>query len=284
MTERLEQSPAGVVGVSVIGVFHKPEEPGRSPYGDATPSIPEVDIAGLTVHDVSFDETVQMIVGWARDGSGGYVYTPNVDDIVKARRMPDFKRAVMGARLRVPDGMGVVYGSRLLGTPLRGTVTGRLLPSAIARALGGHPPRLAFFGGRPDVVAAAGKAIADEGGLVAEALSPPMGFEVGSDDDVRLTKRLQDSDVGIVFVALGAPRQALWMEHHAKELPATVFVGVGAAVDTLAGVIPIAPAWMTRVGLEWAFRLKNEPRRLARRYLVDDPRFFLWVLQQRLKR
>jgi N-acetylglucosaminyldiphosphoundecaprenol N-acetyl-beta-D-mannosaminyltransferase len=242
---------------------------------------PAIDIAGISVHNVTFEQAVDLIVGWAREGSGGYVYTPNVDDVVKARRLPEFRAAVLGARLRVPDGMGIIYGSRLLGTPLKGTVTGRLLPEAIVRALAGQPPGVAFFGGRPGVADAAAQAISAQGGLVSAALGPPMGFVVGSAGDVALVARLRESGAGVVFVSLGAPKQALWMARHADELPRAVLVGVGAAIDVLAGRVPAAPAWMTRVGLEWAFRLGNEPGRLARRYLIEDPRFFWWVLRQR---
>jgi N-acetylglucosaminyldiphosphoundecaprenol N-acetyl-beta-D-mannosaminyltransferase len=244
----------------------------------------EITIAGIPIHDIGFDATVRAIADWARDGTGGYVYTPNVDDIVKSRRLPEFRRAVLGARLRVPDGMGIVYGSRLAGTPIRETVTGRLLPSAVARELGGRPPGVAFFGGRPGVTEAAAKVVRDAGGLVTLALSPSMGFRVGSDEDREMTRQLRDSGAGVVFVALGAPRQALWMAAHTHELSRSVLVGVGAAVDVLAGTSPAAPAWMTRVGLEWAFRLGHEPRRLARRYLIDDPRFFGWMLHDRLRR
>lgn len=244
--------------------------------------LPSVDIAGIPVHDVTFKEAVKLIAGWVADGSGGTVYTPNVDDVVKAHRIADFRVAVLSMRLRVPDGMGIIYGSWIAGTPLRGTVTGRLLPAALAAALG-PAVGLAIFGGKPGVADEAARAIERKGGRIACALAPRMGFVVGSDEDVELTRQLRESGASVVFVCLGAPRQALWMARHAAELPA-VLVGVGGAVDVLAGRSPLAPAWMTRLGVEWAFRLVHEPRRLARRYLWDDPRFFWWMLRQRARR
>jgi N-acetylglucosaminyldiphosphoundecaprenol N-acetyl-beta-D-mannosaminyltransferase len=241
-----------------------------------------VDIAGIPVHNVTFDQAVKLIAGWVADGSGGTVCTPNVDHIVKAHGMADFRAAVLGTRLRVPDGMGIVYGSRIAGTPLKGTVTGRLLPEALAETLG---PRvgLAFFGGRPGVAQEAARVLERKGARIVAALAPGMDFVIGSDEDAELTHRLRESGAGVIFVCLGAPRQELWMARHAAELPA-VLVGVGAAVDVLAGRSPSAPAWMTRLGVEWAFRLVHEPRRLARRYLRDDPRFFWWMLRQRARR
>ena len=243
-----------------------------------------VDIDGIPVHDVTFAEAVGLIADWARDGSGGYVYTPNVDDIVKARRDTAFRSAVLGARLRVPDGMGIVYGSRIVGTPLRGTVTGRLLPAAIGSALGGRPPGIALFGGRPEIVERARATLERAGALVTAAISPPMGLEIGSAADAEVTRQLAAGEPGVVFVSLGAPRQALWMARHAGDLPTSVLVGVGGAVDVLAGAVPTPPRWMTRVGVEWLFRLANDPRRLARRYLRDDPRFFSWMISQRRRR
>ena len=110
-----------------------------------------------------------------------------------------------------------------------------------------------------------------------------MGFVVGSDEDIELTRQLRDSGADVIFVCLGAPLQELWMARHTSELPA-VLIGVGAAADVLGGKSPPAPAWMTRLGLEWAFRLSHEPRRLTPRYIFDDPRFFWWMLRQRGRR
>jgi len=253
---------------------------GTALAGERGPS--SVDLAGVPVHNLTFNEAVKLISGWVGDGSGGTVYTPNVDDVVKANRQPDFRAALLSMKLRVPDGMGIVYGSKIAGSPLRGTVTGRLLPEALAASLG-PAVGVAFFGGKPGVAEAAARNLEGKGARIAAALAPGMGFVIGSDEDKELTDRLRDSGAGIVFVCLGAPRQALWMARHAGELPG-VLIGVGAAVDVLAGQSPSAPRWMTRLGLEWAFRLYHEPRRLTRRYLWDDPRFFWWMLQQRFRR
>jgi N-acetylglucosaminyldiphosphoundecaprenol N-acetyl-beta-D-mannosaminyltransferase len=250
------------------------------PPGDA--AVASVNIAGIPIHDVTFAEAVNLIGSWVAAGERGTVYTPNVDDVVKASHMPDFRAAVLGMRLRVPDGMGIIYGSRIAGSPLRGTVTGRLLPEALAEKLG-PTAGLAFFGGGPGVAEEASAALEKKGARIATCAAPGMGFKVGSEEDTELTGRLRESGAAVIFVCLGAPRQALWMSAHTAELNA-VLIGVGAAIDVLAGRSPVAPAWMTRLGLEWAFRLAHEPKRLGRRYLVDDPRFFWWMLRQRFGR
>jgi len=248
------------------------------------PVRPVVRIDGIPIDAIGFDEAVDLIVAWALDASGGYVCTPNVDHVVKARRATDFRAALLGARLRVPDGMGIVYGARIAGTPLPGSVTGRLLPAAVGQRLADASLSIAVFGGQPGVAERAAAALRSTGANVAAAFCPPMGLVIGSDVDAEYVRRLRDSRARVIFAGLGAPKQELWMAAHTTELPDVVLVGVGAALDVFSGRFRAAPAWMTRVGLEWLFRLANEPRRLARRYLRDDPRFFLWMVQARLGR
>lgn len=242
-----------------------------------------VQVGDVAVDDVSFNETVRLIATWATEGSGGYVCTPNVDHVVKARSNGAFRRAVAGARLRVPDGMWIVYASRLAGRPLRETVTGRLLPQAVGVALASEGRTIGLFGGIPGVAEEAGDQLRRRGILVADAFGPSGSFSIGSDEDLACVRRLCDVDPAVLFVALGAPKQELWMAAHTADLSSTVLVGVGAAVDVLAGRRAEAPRWMTRTGLEWAFRLAHEPRRLARRYLIDDPWILWWALRTRFR-
>jgi N-acetylglucosaminyldiphosphoundecaprenol N-acetyl-beta-D-mannosaminyltransferase len=243
-----------------------------------------VRIDSLSIDNLTFDETVARIAAWAEDGSGGYVCTPNVDHVVRARRDAAFRTAVAGARLRVADGMGIVYGAALAGAGLRGTVTGRLLPEAVARALGASGPPVGLFGGRAGMAAAAADRLSAAGRPAVYAVQPPMGLRIGSDEDVAAVRQLAAAEPRVVFVGLGAPKQELWMAHHSPDLPQAVLVGVGQAIDVIGGGLTPAPAWMTRLGAEWAFRLAQEPRRLAARYLWDDPRFFWWMLRARLAR
>jgi N-acetylglucosaminyldiphosphoundecaprenol N-acetyl-beta-D-mannosaminyltransferase len=239
-----------------------------------------VQIDSIVVDDVGFERCVELLVRWGREGSGGYVCTPNVDYVVRARHEPAFRDTVMRARLRVPDGMGVVYGARLAGRRLRGSVTGRLLPEAIAR----HPeaPELGLLGGSDGAAALAADRLRQAGAQVVATAAPAMGFSIGDADDVAAVRALQSAEPAILFVGLGSPKQDRWMERHSPDLPRTVMVGIGAGIDVLGGVQPAAPAWMTRIGLEWAYRLVHDPRRLARRYLWDDPRFFVWMIRHRL--
>ncbi|HEY5520659.1 MAG TPA: WecB/TagA/CpsF family glycosyltransferase [Candidatus Limnocylindrales bacterium] len=240
--------------------------------------------AGVTVHDVSFDEAVELIISWARNGSGGYVSTPNIDHLVRAKRDPQFRALMMGARLRVPDGMGLIYGSRLAGTPIREAVHGRLLPEAIVRRTAPDCPPIAMIGGRDDAPEKATERLRALGGNIVAAVSPPMGFAVGGPADDEATAKLKAADPRIVLVGFGAPKQETWMARHQADMPQAVMLGIGQTIDILGGRVPAAPHWMTRVGLEWAFRMLRDPKRIGRRVFVDDPPFFTWMLRERLRR
>lgn len=241
-------------------------------------------VAGVPVHDVTFDQTVDLIVRWAGEASGGYVCTPNVDHVVRAQSDPEFLKAVTGARLRVPDGMWIVRAARLAALPLHETVTGRLLvPAVAARAADAGWP-IALFGSAEGVAQAAGAALIRRNPdlRIDLMISPPMGLVLGSDADGAAVASLRAGSARVIFVGLGAPKQERWMALHASELPGVVLVGIGQGLDILAGRFRAAPTWATRLGFEWAFRLAQEPRRLARRYLVDDPWILWWAVRRRL--
>lgn len=244
-----------------------------------------VPVADLTLHPLTFDAVVDWILERAMGSQGGVVCTPNADYAVRAHKDVAFRRAIQSADIRVPDGMWIVYASRIAGRAVRNTVTGRLLlPAVAARAAGASLP-IALYGAGPRVAAeAAGRLRTRHAQLdVVAALTPPLGLKIGSDDDDKSVERLKASGARIIFVALGAPKQELWMERRRHDLPGVVLVGVGAAFDIVAGRFREAPRWMTRIGMEWLFRLWQEPRRLGRRYLVDDPWILFWAIRARLR-
>ena len=245
-----------------------------------------VRIGDLTIHDVDFQTTVAEIVQGAAARAGWYVCTPNVDHVFKARTDRLFREATEGARLRVPDGMWIIYASRIAGRPLRSTVTGRLLLPAVAAEAARRGLRLALFGAGPGVATQAGDALrhAYPGLEVVATVTPQTPFLIGSVDDELAVAELSTAKPDVVFVGLGPPKQEIWMARHADELGGAVLVGVGAALDVAAGRFRAAPSWMTRWGFEWLWRLAHEPRRLARRYLIDDPWILWWALRTRFSR
>jgi N-acetylglucosaminyldiphosphoundecaprenol N-acetyl-beta-D-mannosaminyltransferase len=248
--------------------------------------LPTVMVGRLSVHDISFDTTVDRIIAMAISRVGGYVVTPNVDYVVRSNADPAFRDAINAGVLRVPDGMWIVYASRIAGTPLRGTVTGRLLLPALARRAADDHLSIALYGAGPGVAQAVRDRLrAEHEGLdVVATVEPPLRLSIGSEEDLQGVRRLSEHSPDIVLVALGAPKQELWMQAHGEALHGAVAVGVGAAFDIYAGRFREAPRWMTKRGFEWFFRLAQEPRRLSKRYLVDDPWILWWAVRQRFSR
>lgn len=244
-----------------------------------------VAIGDLSMHDTDPDTTDALVLDWlANPGPRArYVCTPNVDYVVRSRTNRVFRDAINSADLRVPDGMWIVYASRLAGRPLRASVTGRYLLPRLAAKCHETGHSMGIMGAGEGVAAlAVARLRSDYPSLqVRHTISPPMGFVVGSEPDRAIVAALKSDPVDLLYVALGAPKQEIWMREHQDEFPGVVMIGVGAGVDILAGRFREAPRWMTRFGFEWLFRLAQEPRRLARRYLIDDPWILLWAIRTR---
>ena len=286
---RSERFDVGRLADDIEGQYAQLGRPrDRSPQpgvtGDDPVDRPVVPFMGLDIHDLTFDETVARLCDAIDRHETLVVATPNADYAFRSRHDEPFRAAIQAADLRVPDGMGIVYASRIAGRPFRGTVTGRLLVPALARYAATVGAPIALIGAPPGVAAEAGRRLmaANPGLDVVLAIAPPMGLDVDGEDGRRIAEAVAASEARVVFVALGAPRQERWLQAQRWALEGKVAVGVGAALDIVSGRFRAAPPIMTRLGLEWAYRLAQEPRRLSRRYLVDDPQVLLWALRERI--
>lgn len=199
--------------------------------------------------------------------------TPNIDICRQVSRDEKARDLVRAATLVVPDGMPLVWASRLAGQRLPERVTGSSLIFTLTRAAARSGRSVYFLGGPPGAadLAAANLASGNPGLRVAGTDSPPTGFDGSAAKIAAVRDRLIGAAPDIVFVGLGFPRQERLIAAIGRSLPAAWFVGCGAAIGFAAGTLARAPRWMQRAGLEWAFRLLAEPRRLFRRYLRDIP-------------
>jgi N-acetylglucosaminyldiphosphoundecaprenol N-acetyl-beta-D-mannosaminyltransferase len=159
-----------------------------------------------------------------------------------------------------------------------------MLVPAVAQVAADRGLTIVLFGAGPGIAQEAKLRLeARYPGLrIADAITPPTPFNVGTAEDAAILGRIRSANADVIFVALGAPKQELWMRTHQDEVGGAVLIGVGAALDIIAGRFREAPRWMTRSGFEWLYRLWQEPRRLARRYLVDDPWILVWAVRTRL--
>ena len=238
------------------------------------------------VADATVDEVADAVVGVIEQADRGWscVVTPNVDHLVRYRDHPDEAEIARSAAICLPDGMPIVWASRLLRRPLRSRLTGSDLFSALW-------PRLATER-VSTVVVAADERVAD--GLVAThpACHPMIPPHFDRDDSAAVEGVVDDlvaaidrSSAQVVIVGISLTKTHLLAAHLRRrwssrpDRPPVVLL-LGAAAEFHLGLVPRAPAWMQRSGLEWLHRLAGDPRRLARRYLVDDVRFVAIVARE----
>jgi N-acetylglucosaminyldiphosphoundecaprenol N-acetyl-beta-D-mannosaminyltransferase len=233
-------------------------------------------ILDLDVHHVTLDAVCERIEAFIRSGMPHQIATVNMDFVRIGRKDAAFRDAVNQADLAVPDGVPVIWLSRLLGTPLPERVTGVDIVEQGAALAAKQGYRIFLLGAAPGIAdAAATELRVRYPGLdVAGTYSPPMG-PFTPQEDTRMVAAVRAVSPDILFVAFGAPRQDVWIREHLEELNVPVCVGVGGTFNFLAGTVKRAPQWMRRSGLEWAYRVGQEPRRLWRRYLLEDLPIFL---------
>ena len=237
-------------------------------------------LAGMELDRMTEAEVVASVLGALDQHRGGWVATPNVDICRAAHHDPQLAAVMADATLSVPDGMPLIWATRLRGDRLPERITGASLIFSLSEAAAASGRSVYYLGGLPGVPeAAAARLGADYPGLkVAGTDSPPFGFDKTTEGVAAVRARLQASGPDIVFVGLGFPKQEKLITALAPALPRTWFVACGAAIPFAAQALPRAPVWMQHSGLEWAFRLLSEPRRLARRYLIDDLPFAVGLL------
>jgi N-acetylglucosaminyldiphosphoundecaprenol N-acetyl-beta-D-mannosaminyltransferase len=234
----------------------------------------------MRVDATSYTDASNRVLAWATRSEPGYVCVSTVHMVMEAHDDPDFQRIVNGASLVTPDGVPLVWALRLLGVPEARRVYGpQLTPELCGRAAAAGVP-VGFYGGSQETLdRMIPRLQARYPDLeVAYAYSPPFR-PLEPAEEKRIAEEINASNARILFVGLGCPKQERWMAAHVGRVRA-VMLGVGAAFDFLAGSKRQAPAWLQRAGLEWAFRLISEPRRLWYRYLYHNPRFLMLFAAQ----
>jgi len=235
---------------------------------------------GVLIDHVDTRAAVDRIRWFLDSGGAHQIVTVNLDFLYLAERDVGFRRTINEADLAVPDGMPLVWLSRTLRIPLKGRVTGVELVHESCRIAADADIGVFFLGGRPEVAALAARRAEERyPGLRVTSYSPPFG-PISPEENERIVESIIRANPGLLFVALGAPRQDLWIREHRERLGVPVTMGVGCVLDLLAGTVHRAPAWMQSLGFEWSYRLMREPRRLWRRYLRHDlPHFCrLWFM------
>ncbi|MDP9223472.1 MAG: WecB/TagA/CpsF family glycosyltransferase [Actinomycetota bacterium] len=212
-------------------------------------------------------------------GPPAFVAHANVHTVNLAFSDPSYRDVLNGADLVLNDGKGVMLAARALGTPFPQDLNGNFFAPLVLRRAAEHAWPVFFFGARPGVAERAARDLEETlPGL--EIVGVRDGYSaVAGDEDV--VRAIRDSGAILLMVGLGNPAQEVWLNRHLHETGAKIGIGVGAFFDFQARAVPRAPRWMNRWGLEWIYRLAQEPRRMWRRYLVGNPLFLLRVLRGR---
>ena len=230
---------------------------------------------GVPLAVTSYAEVADWIEEMLESGSPGSVSAAAVHLVMRAREDAEVMESVLGTTLVVPDGQPLVWALHALGHRAATRIYGPdLMAFCCERAAVAGTP-IYLYGGRDEAALEALTAALEArypGIAIAGGFSPPHRELTPQEDDA-VVARIEESGAQIVWVGIGQPRQEQWMARMRGRLSAPMLAAVGAAFDFHAGLVPQAPAWMGRLGLEWSYRLAREPRRLWRRYARYNPRF-----------
>jgi N-acetylglucosaminyldiphosphoundecaprenol N-acetyl-beta-D-mannosaminyltransferase len=244
--------------------------------------IASQDVLGVPLALTDYERTLDWIDAAIAADMRAYLCVAAVHTVMASGEDPELRDAVLGADFTVPDGQPLVWAMRALGQPLPARVYGPDLMWRACERAARTGTRFYLYGGRNQgalVQLARNLRLEHPGLQVVGGHSPPYR-ELNAAEEQRVIDEINASGADVVWVGIGVPKQEKWMRRMRDRLEAPVLIGVGAAFDFHAGLVPQAPARMQRWGLEWAFRLAREPRRLWRRYLRYNPRFVLAFAQQ----
>lgn len=235
-----------------------------------------VRVVSLTPDVSDHELAIRQIADLAERGRGGYVCFSTVHMVMESYDDPQFARKVNEADLIITDGMPIVWMQKLQGAKDAERVRANDLMNLLCEYAEKNNLRVGFYGGKQEVIdSILERAAQDFPNLqISYAYSPPFRA-LTKEDDAEIVQEINNSETQILFVGLGCPKQENWMAAHKDNLQA-VMLGVGASFDFYAGNVKESPEWMGRLGLEWLYRLTQEPRRLWKRYVILNPRF-LWL-------
>lgn len=235
----------------------------------------KVDVLGVSFDNVTMDEAVRLGMEMLDTPGADAVVTPNPEIVMACREDPELMDAVNSASLVLPDGIGVVYGAKILGTPLSGKVPGADWAERMFSEMSKRGRSVYFLGAKPGVAEKAAENMAKKyPGLVI------AGTHDGYfNDDGPVVEAINSASPDLLLVCLGAPKQEKWISAHRGELNARLMSGLGGSLDVYAGTVQRAPESWRKINLEWLYRLIKQPSRLGR--MLKLPRFLILVVWKR---
>jgi N-acetylglucosaminyldiphosphoundecaprenol N-acetyl-beta-D-mannosaminyltransferase len=233
-------------------------------------------VLSVRIDNVTYTDALAQVERYLNEGGFHQIATVNPEFVVMAQTNPEFRRVLNACALNVPDGVGLLWAAKRLKTPLQTRVAGQELVDRICAFAAERGARVFLLGAREGIAERAANELTNR--------HPPLeiaGCYAGSpamEQEDEITRRINESGARILFVAFGPPKQESWIARNATRLNVNVAMGVGGTFDTLAGIVPRAPAWMQRAGFEWLYRLMREPRRFRRQLAIP---YFMWLVWSR---
>lgn len=235
-----------------------------------------IQFMNIEMDNLTMEEALNKIENLIQQKKTSYVVTPNVDHIVQLERDGELRAVYQNADLVLADGKPLIWISKWYGTPIKEKVSGSDLFPKLCEMAARKKYKVFFLGAAEGVAEKAAHNLMSryEGLQVVGTYSPPYGFEKNRMEMSKIETLIKNAEPHILIVGLGCPKQEKFIYHNQKRLGVPVSLGLGASLDFEAGNIRRAPKWMANHGFEWLFRILQEPRRMVKRYLVDDIKIF----------
>ncbi|MBW4518492.1 MAG: WecB/TagA/CpsF family glycosyltransferase [Scytolyngbya sp. HA4215-MV1] len=238
-------------------------------------------VIGCPVTALPFDHQIDLMVKWAKNRISKTVCIANVHMLIEAHRDPTFASVLTSADLVAPDGMPLVWMLRLLGQSEQDRVAGLDVLSALCKQASVEKVSVFFLGSHKIILEKMKARLGNEFPDLEIAGMEPLPFRpLTQQEDAEIIQKLNESGAGVVFVSLGCPKQELWIAEHKDKVHA-VMIGLGGAFPVYAGLHKRAPKLIRQAGLEWLYRLLQEPTRLWKRYATTIP-VFVWLAFKQL--
>lgn len=248
-------------------------------YKENCVDMSRIKILNVALDSISQDELLKQL-------KQGVLVTPNVDQIVKMQYDKEYYDIVKSAELCVCDSKILYLSAKLLGTPLPEAIPGSsFFPAYYEYHKNDENCKIFLLGAMDGVAQKAMEYINNKVGrkIVVGAYSPSYGFEKKQDENERIYRLINESGANVVLVGVGCPKQEKWIDKHKAQMPGVdIWMALGATIDFEAGNIKRAPIIWRKLYMEWFYRFLQEPQRMYKRYFVDDPKFFWYLLKQML--
>ena len=238
--------------------------------------MPRIQFMNIEIDNLTMDGALEEINRLIEENKQAYVVTPNVDHIVQLESGGSLCEVYKHANLILTDGKPLLWIAKWYGTPIKEKISGSDLFPQLCKMAAEKGHKMFFLGAAEGVAAKAAKRLEKRypGLQIAGTYSPPYGFEKDSSEIEKIQQMIIEKSPQILIVSLGCPKQELFIYHNRKILNVPISLGLGASLDFEAGNIKRAPKWMSDYGLEWFYSITQDPKRLIKRYLVDDIKIF----------